>query len=160
MPIKSIEAKTAGNVGHNRYVIEEIKGQLSLNRERFYEAIEKIILPKIKNEIQDIIKKGWADAISPNDLYHCHLLIGWNYNVDNLGFEKLISCDDIQLLYHSKEFPSIGQNTENRNILSTSKLPPRALQPKIRERNRVDPADLRCWDSCCIYFGVSKTSTA
>ena len=103
---------------------------------RFMTSLLERVLPKIEEDIEVILKNGWADAISPTDLYHCHLLISRLYPVELLGFESIISCDETALLYHSREYGSDYQ-TPHRNICSSLHHDPIAvnLKPILSEKD-------------------------
>jgi len=131
-----------------KYVIEDIKENLARNRERFYQSIEQKVLPKIQRDIDTIIQNGWADSVSPEDLFHCHLNIDWFYPVDKKGYDRLLSGEDVHLLYHSREFQ---QNTLDRNIVADLDSEPRTINGK----KTLTPGDLKQWQAATVYFGLT-----
>lgn len=128
----------------------DIRKALSPDWERFYQSLEQKIIPKIGEDIETILANGWADAVSLQDLWHCHLLIPEAYPADTKGYEGLISTEDTQLLYHSREFQL--DHTENRNILSSLTSEPRAVNGK----RTIKDTDLKCWHLCQINFGQTE----
>jgi len=120
-----------------RYAVKDIKRELSANKDRFYKSLEKKVLPKIAEDIDLILKNNWADAVSPRDLYHCHVLIPQFFPVDTKGYERVISAEAVKLLYHSREFQNV---THDRNILSDLISNPKT----INEKETLNPADLKC----------------
>lgn len=75
-------------------------------------------------------------AVSPQDIYHCHLLISRLYPIGILGFESILSCDEIAWLYHSRE--NVHDYLKpNRNIVSSLHQDPVAvnLKPTLSEKD-------------------------
>ena len=91
------------------------------NKIQIISFITEFIKNKIESDIKIIIKKGWANEISNNDLYHCHICVPVNIaNAPNLTNLK----NSILIIYHSRErktrlFDETGAITaKNRNIIS------------------------------------------
>lgn len=131
------------------YTIRSIKKNFLSDRLNFYESIENRAIPKIEEDIEFILAKGWADAVSPEDLFHCHVLIP-NFYQDTKVDERMISTGDIRLLYHSREFQT--HIIKNRNILSSLTFEPRTINGKRSFKSD----DLKCWDLCQINFGLTE----
>jgi|TARA_B100002003_G_scaffold249289_1_gene285220 hypothetical protein len=123
----------------------EIGKYISKNKDIFYDSLEKIVLPKIERDIEFILEKGWADSIENRDLNHCHVLIPLHYPTDIEGYDKIISAEDLIILYHSRELSNIKTD---RNILSTLSSEPIV----INKKETLSPIDIRCRSLCGISF--------
>jgi len=131
-----------------RYAIEDIKRELSANRDRFYESLEQRVLPKIQRDIDIIMQNRWADSVSPEDLFHCHLNVDWFYPLDKRGYGRLLSGEDMHLLYHSREHQL---DMPNRNIVADLNSEPKTQNGK----RTLTPYDLKQWQVAVVYFGLT-----
>ena len=129
------------------FTVEDIKA-LSKKRARFHESLEHKVIPKVEADIEVILANGWADSVSPQDLYHCHVAVPRQPQTDIKVWEKWLADDHIQLLYHSREHQSI---THDRNIVSSLKAEPKTINGK----RTLKVGDLNSWDACQINFGLS-----
>jgi hypothetical protein len=130
-------------------LLKILRKNYPVNKDRFYESLEGKVLPKIEEDIDIILTNNWAGEVSPQDLYHCHVLIPQFYPVDTEGYGGLISADEVQLLYHSRESQNV---THGRNIMSSLGSRPKTVNGK----RTLNPVDLKCWDSCQINFGLNE----
>jgi hypothetical protein len=141
---------TAKLRGERDQAILMIGKRMAPNKREFMAAVERKIIPRILGDIRTIIENGWADSISPYDLYHCHLMVPLSPPLDGLDYARVISGEDIQILYHSREFHEIQ---ENRNILSVPDSPLRVLVPDSKSgRSGIGVLDLNCCQCCDIRF--------
>jgi hypothetical protein len=84
------------------------------NKIQIISFINSVIKNRIESDIKIIIKKGWANEISNNDLYHCHICVP--VNISNAP--TLINLkNSILIIYHSRERTG-AITTKNRNIIS------------------------------------------
>ena len=101
------------NKHKSKYYGKEIFDNLNSIRKYFIDMIKDEIIPKIENDIDFIIKKGWADNVSSSDLYHCHILINHRINHNE---DELKKASNYRILYHSRE---LQKETKDRNIISS-----------------------------------------
>jgi len=84
------------------------------NKIQIISFINSVIKNRIESDIKIIIKKGWANEISNNDLYHCHICVPVNIaNAPTLINLK----NSILIIYHSRERTG-AITAKNRNIIS------------------------------------------
>jgi|TARA_Y100000310_G_C20599900_1_gene772475 hypothetical protein len=132
-----------------KMVGKTIANKILENKDVFYDSLEGKVLPKIEKDIEFILEKGWADSVERRDLNHCHILIPLRYPTDTEGYDKILSADDLIILYHSRELSNI--NTD-RNILSTMNSSPIV----INEKYTLSPMDIRCRSLCGISFELEE----
>ncbi|MFA6092490.1 MAG: hypothetical protein WCU88_03400 [Elusimicrobiota bacterium] len=105
----------------------DIRAVLAQRREEFYETVEELLLPKIVQDVDEILRNGWADAVSPKDLFHVHLAISLAYPLDKTrSYPQIFNGRHLILLYHSHEYDD-RMDDPNRNILSSLSQPPRVI---------------------------------
>ena len=132
-----------------KYTADKVKERLVMNRDKFYQSMERNVFPKIERDIAFIIQRGWASEVSPHDLFHCHLGVDWFYPVDERRFNDIIAGRYLTWLYHSRED---NPNVPKRNIMSSLIQVPTVIE--INKRT-VTPADLKMWEAVTLYFGLN-----
>ena len=130
------------NKHKSKYYGKEIFDNLNSIRKYFIDMIKDEIIPKIENDIDFIIKKGWADNVSSSDLYHCHILINHRINHNE---DELKKASNYRILYHSRE---LQKETKDRNIISSLNKEPFTNNSKPS----LNPNDLDSIQVCQINF--------
>jgi hypothetical protein len=133
----------------SEFVVGEIQLFLRNSKEQFIRTIQEKILPKIYDDVHKIIQNHWADSVSFEDLFHCHLLIDQYSPKDQTNFPEILSGDRIIFLYHSRERMNI---TKDRNILSSLDSIPWVDNSK----KTLFPDDLAKFDCATVYFCLTQ----
>jgi hypothetical protein len=92
------------------------------NRRQFSELAEKRLVPKILQDIDFILKKGWGKHIAESDFFHVHVCGVTKTPLCDL--DKLVSEENIRLLYHTLENDFLTPEHADRNIISSFKWHP------------------------------------
>ncbi|MFA6092620.1 MAG: hypothetical protein WCU88_06820 [Elusimicrobiota bacterium] len=144
----------------------DIRFALADHREEFYKTVEEVLLPKIVQDIDDIVRNGWATEVSTKDLCHVHLLVSADYPLDKArSYPEILNGRDVSILYHSHEYDG-HWDSPYRNILSSLYDAPRTVPGKLKgtlkdaagvERDimSVDNGDLNSWYMAELEFGYT-----
>jgi len=92
------------------------------HRRQLSELAEKRLVPKILQDIDFILKKGWGKHIAKNDFCHVHVCGVTKTPLYDL--DKLVSEENIRLLYHTLENDFLTPEHADRNIISSLKWHP------------------------------------
>jgi hypothetical protein len=92
------------------------------HREELSELVDRKLVPKVLQDIDFILKKGWGKHIAGNDFNHVHVCGVTKTPLYSL--DKLVSEENIRLLYHTVENDFLTPDHTNRNIISSLKWPP------------------------------------
>ena len=145
------------------------------HEEIFLAFINNNIIPKIKRDIETILKNGWADEISRNDLYHAHIIVPRNLDfkkkiisfiISKVLFfwdveeekdeEKIIHIlNNSKILYHSHE----GLTKDKRNIDINRNIISELNNNLIYTNNSkftITPNDLGCYEAIHIFFEIKN----
>ncbi|MDD5317773.1 MAG: hypothetical protein PHF51_03510 [Candidatus ainarchaeum sp.] len=126
-------------------------------RKAFARAVEEKVIPKILEDIPKILANGWADSVSKEDLYHCHILFPHSASASaniwsRRGFVKA-ERPEIMLLYHSREEAKLLPSSKNRSILSP--LNSHELRADGKYAVLHGP-DIGCWNAGYVFFAKTR----
>jgi hypothetical protein len=143
---------------------KDLRAVLGSRREEFLSMVEEVLLPKIAQDLDEIVLRGWADEVSPKDLCHAHLVVPNAYPLDPAKrYPRIFDGTHILLLYHSHEYDG-HWDSPFRNILSSLGEAPRTIAARSKGTKKddegverqiltVDNGDLESWYAGEIEFG-------
>jgi hypothetical protein len=95
------------------------------HRKELAKKAERRVVPKVLEDIDFILNRGWGKRISKDDFNHVHLCV--KRKTPMFDVNTLFSTDNVRLLYHTLENIFLTLDHANRNIISSLKLPPAVM---------------------------------